>query len=36
MNKNERGNITINTANELPKEFGMGLLETVYEVFFAH
>ncbi|PKP56970.1 MAG: GxxExxY protein [Candidatus Altiarchaeales archaeon HGW-Altiarchaeales-1] len=36
MNENEIGKIIVNAAVEIHKEFGPGLLETVYEVMLAY
>jgi len=36
MNENEIGRIIVNSAVTLHKELGPGLLESVYEVVFAH
>ncbi|MEW6607362.1 MAG: GxxExxY protein [bacterium] len=36
MNENKIGEIIVDTAIELHKELGPGLLETVYEVILAH
>jgi len=36
MNENEIGEIVVDCAVNLHKEFGPGLLETVYEVLLAH